>query len=182
MTPTSDLLIPVSARDHRQGSETAPLTLVEYGDYQCPYCGEAYAIIKEAQRELGTDLQFVFRNFPLTQTHPNAELAAEAAEAAGAMGKFWPMHDALYENQRSLGRDFVLSLADTLGFDRERLAVALKKRRYRAQVREEFMGGVRSGVNGTPGFFINGQRYQQAWDLESLLRALRAAHPRRQAG
>lgn len=182
MDQYSELLIPVSARDHRQGNDDAPITLLEYGDYECPYCGEAYPVIKEVQRELGADLRFVFRNFPLKQSHPHAELAAEAAEAAAAAGKFWPMHDALYENQEKLGQDFILDLAGSLELDAKRLALDLERGRYRTRVREDFMGGIRSGVNGTPGFFLNGRIYQGSWDLKSLLRALEEVKPARRAG
>jgi len=183
MSPkNSGLLIPVSALDHVQGSETAPITLVEYGDYECPFCGAAYPNLQEVQRELGPQLRFVFRNFPLTQMHPNAELAAEAAESAALMGKFWPMHDALYENQESLSLEFILSLAEPLELDGQRLAQDLEKRRFRARVKEDFMGGVRSGVNGTPGFFINGVQYQGSWEYEALLTALKKVRTQKKAG
>jgi protein-disulfide isomerase len=99
---TARLTVPVSQRDHQQGPATAPVTLVEYGDYECPYCGEAYPIVKEIKLRLGDRLRFVFRNFPLTQSHPHAEHAAEAAEAAAAQGKFWEMHDSLFEHQQAL--------------------------------------------------------------------------------
>ena len=181
MSHPSDLLVPVSTRDHSQGDENAPITLVEYGDFECPYCGSAYSILKVVQQELGRELRFVFRNFPLTQPHPHAELAAEAAEAAGAQGKYWPMHDALYENQQKLSLELILNLGDSLGLDTKRFFHDLEKRHYLPRVREDFMGGVRSGVNGTPGFFINGMRYQAAWDARSLVKALRQDQSRREA-
>src|SRR2546423_12240032 len=117
---TARLTLPVSQRDHQQGPETAPVTLVEYGDYECPYCGEAHPIVKELQRRLGDRLRFVFRNFPLTNAHPHAEHAAETAEAAGAQGKFWEMHDYLYEHQRALDDEHLETYAGTLGLDVER--------------------------------------------------------------
>ncbi|MET0281995.1 MAG: DsbA family protein [Steroidobacteraceae bacterium] len=169
------LAIPVTAADHVQGPMDAPVTLVEYGDYQCPYCGEAYQVIKAVQQTLGSRLRFVFRNFPLNQAHPQAELAAEAAEAAGAQGKFWEMHDALYENQQQLGQPLIEALVEQLGLDAGRLEQDLQARSFQARVKHDFMGGVRSGVNGTPGLFINGQRYDQSWDEESLTAALLAA-------
>jgi protein-disulfide isomerase len=172
----SSLTPPVSAeRDHIQGPDSAPVTLVEYGDYECPYCGMAYPIVKSIQRALGSQLRFAFRNFPLRDSHPHAERAAEAAEAAGAQGKFWEMHDTLYENQERLGTDDLMNYAETLGLDTSRLAQDLADGAYRARVREDFRGGVRSGVNGTPTFFVNGVRYDGGWnDPDQFLRALRA--------
>jgi protein-disulfide isomerase len=168
------LAVAVSAADHAQGPADAPVTLLEYGDYQCPYCGEAYPIIKSAQQRLGNRLRFVFRNFPLNQAHPQAELAAEAAEAAGAQGKFWEMHDALYENQAELGPALIRTLAERLDLDAKQLEDDLESRKFQSRVKRDFMGGVRSGVNGTPGLFINGRRYDESWDEESLVAALLA--------
>ena len=166
---------PVSATDHVQGSATAKVTLVEYGDYQCPYCGAAYPIIKAVQKRLGAKLQFVFRNFPLTQAHPYAELAAEAAEAAGAQGKFWEMHDALYENQDRLGQPLIEELVEQLKLHADQFAADLEGRKFQARVKHDFMGGVRSGVNGTPGFFINGERFDDSWEEGPLAAALQKA-------
>lgn len=173
----TDLTRPVGEKDHKQGNAQAPVTLVEYGDYQCPYCGRAYPVIKAVQKLLGKNLQFVFRNFPLNDAHPMAEFAAEAAEAAGNQGKFWEMHDALYENQDQLGEDLVVSVATELGLDLETFKNDLRERKFKSRVKDDFMSGVRSGVNGTPGFFINGSRYQDSWDQESLLAALRSSMP-----
>ena len=164
---------PVTADDHAQGPASAPVTLVQYGDYECPSCGRAYPILKAVQHRLGSKLRFVFRNMPLTEAHPHAALAAEAAEAAGAQGKFWPMHDALYEHQQHLSGDTVLSLAEGLGLDLERFEADLGSGKFRARVKHDFTGGVRSGVKGTPTFFINGERYDGPWDEASLLLALR---------
>jgi protein-disulfide isomerase len=171
----SRLRLPVSDRDHRQGPNDAPATLVEYGDYECPFCGEAYPIVKRVQQELGDDLQFVFRNFPLTTAHPHAEQAAEAAESAGAQGKFWEMHDALYENQSDLSTEGLIRIATSVGVDKETLIRDLSSRTFEDRVYEDFMSGVRSGVNGTPTFFINGIRYDGRGDFQSLVAVLRAA-------
>jgi protein-disulfide isomerase len=171
----SQLILPVSERDHSQGPATAPVTLVEYGDYECPYCGAAYPIVKEIQQRLGDRLRFVFRNFPITTAHPHAELAAEAAEAAGAQGKFWEMHDALFEHQRALDDGHLERCAGAVGLDVERFDREMEDRVYAGRVREDFMSGVRSGVNGTPTFFINGRRHDGSYDLETLLAAIEAA-------
>ena len=162
-------------RDHIQGSETAPVTLVEYGDYQCPYCGMAYPIVKSLQRALGPQMRFVFRNFPLRDSHPNAQHAAEAAESAGAQGSFWEMHDLLYEHQDALEDDDLIKYGEQLGIDTVQLARDLTDGTYAARIREDFRSGVRSGVNGTPTFFVNGERYDEGWnDPERFLQALRA--------
>ena len=170
-----DLTLAVGERDHSQGGAKAPVTLVEYGDYECPHCGRAYPIIKAVAKRMGDQLRFVFRNFPLNNAHPNAELAAETAEAAGAQGKFWEMHDALYENQAQLGQDLVMELAQSLKLDTTRFLDDLRSRKFQARVKEDFMSGVRSGVNGTPGLFINGIRFEESWDEENLLAALKQA-------
>jgi protein-disulfide isomerase len=161
-------------RDHIQGPPDAPVTLLEYGDYECPYCGAAYPIIKDVQARMGDRLRFVFRNFPITTSHPHAEQAAEAAEAAGAQGRFWEMHDVLYENQKRLGDDDLRAYAQRIGLDLERFDKELAEHVHAPRVREDFMSGVRSGVNGTPTFFINGARYDDAYDVETLLAALGA--------
>ena len=168
------LSIAVGKDDHVQGPNDAPLTLLEYGDYQCPHCAHAYPIIKAIQRRLGAQLRFVFRNMPLKQVHPFAELAAEAAEAAAAQGKFWEMHDGIYENQASLGPELLLQLAHHLKLDIEMFEDDLKSRKYEARVKHDFASGVRSGVNGTPGFFINGKRHDDSWDEQTLTAALLA--------
>jgi protein-disulfide isomerase len=175
------LELPVSARDHSQGPATAPVTLVEYGDYECPYCGAAYPIVKEIQARLDERLRFVFRNFPLTQAHPHAQHAAEAAEAAAAQGRFWEMHDYLFEHQRALDDDHLLQYAGAVGLDTTAFAREMAEHRHAERVREDFMSGVRSGVNGTPTFFINGIRHDGSYDADTLLaaieRAERAASP-----
>ena len=171
----SDLTLPVSERDHIQGPMTAPVTLVEYGDYQCPYCGQAYPIVKELQRRLGDRLRFVFRNFPLTQIHQHAQQAAEAAEAAGAQDKFWEMHDTLFEHQRALDDKHLKEYAAKLGLDVSRFSREMTEHSYAVRLREDLMSGARSGVNGTPTFFIDGERYDGPNDFASLLRAIEEA-------
>ena len=172
------LTLAVSARDHTRGPAKAPVTLVEYGDYECPHCGRAYPIVKEIQHRMGAHLRFVFRNFPLQESHPHAEHAAEAAEAAGAQGKFWEMHDRLFERQFALEDENLLEYASELGLDAKRLGADLVARRFQPRVREDFRGGVTSGVNGTPTFFINDARYDGDWDVGSLLAALERAGKR----
>jgi len=163
------LSLPVSSnRDHIQGKSNAPVTLVEYGDYECPYCGQAYLIVKEIQQQLKDQLRFVFRNFPLTQVHPHAQQTAEAAEAAGVQKKFWEMHDILYENQQALDYYHLVEYASILDLDIERFNNDLFSHAYAGRVREDFISGVRSGVNGTPTFFVNGVRYNYSWDYETL--------------
>jgi protein-disulfide isomerase len=168
----AELTLPVGPRDHVSGPADAPLTLVEYGDFQCPHCGKAYPIVKAVQRKLGSQLRFVFRNFPLTKIHSEAEHAAEAAEAAGAQRAYWQMHDRLFERQFALDDEHLIEYATELGLDADRLRGELDAGTYANRVREDFMSGVRSGVNGTPTFFINGVRYDGRWDLEPLLAAL----------
>ena len=169
------LTLPVSERDHAQGPANAPITLVEYGDYECPSCGQAYAIVKQLQQRLGERLRFVFRNFPLTQMHPHAQHAAEAAEVAGIQGKFWQMHDLLFENQRLLGDGPLREYAEAIGLNGVQFRAELHAHTAEGRVREDFLSGIRSGVNGTPTFFINGVRYEGGYDLEALLAALESA-------
>jgi protein-disulfide isomerase len=172
---TTLLATPVSARDRIQGPVDAPLTLVEYGDYECPYCGRAYPIVKSIQRRLGDQLRFVYRHFPLTQIHPHAEHGAEMAEAAGEYGKFWRMHDLLFGNQDALEDEDLLTYAAQVGIEPQWAASALVAHTFAPRVREQFMSGVRSGVNGTPTFFINGVRHDGPWDEPHLLEALQLA-------
>ena|SRR6185437_8880719 len=167
------LRTPVLATDHFQGALDAPLVLVEYGDYQCPYCGEAYSIVRKLQDQFGASLCFVFRNFPLGEVHPEAEAAAETAEFAGANGKFWEMHDLLYENQSDLGQTLYVALVEELGLSASSFHAALKTGTYRERVRTDFVGGVRSGVNGTPAFYINGRRHDASYEFGVLATALK---------
>ncbi|HEV7609214.1 MAG TPA: thioredoxin domain-containing protein [Steroidobacteraceae bacterium] len=165
----------VGPNDHVQGRHDAPVTLVEYGDYECPYCGMAYPIVKRVQEALGDKLRFVFRNFPLTEAHPHAAAAAELAEASASQGKFWEMHDVLYEHQDALGPADLGRYIEELALDRAALKTALAGGAPHQRVRADFMSGVRSGVNGTPAFFINGRRFDGDWrDEEIFARALRS--------
>ena len=174
----AELTLPVGDRDHLQGPPDAAVTLVEYGDYECPHCGRAYPIVKEVQKQMGRRLRFVYRNFPLRDSHPYAQHAAEAAEAAGAQGKFWEMHDRLFERQFALDDDALIEYAGDLGLDVARFRRELAGRVYEPRVREDFRSGMLSGVNGTPTFFINGARHDDAWDVEPLLAALQRAAKR----
>jgi protein-disulfide isomerase len=175
----SRLRVPVSERDHLRGSlAAAAVVLVEYGDYECPHCAMAQPIVDAAGVALGEELCTVFRHFPLVQIHPRAQRAAEAAEAAGAQGVFWPMHEMLFANQPAFDDAALADYADALGLDLARFASELLSGAHEQRVRADFIGGVRSGVNGTPTFFINGARYDGAHDLHSLLAALRL-EPRR---
>jgi protein-disulfide isomerase len=170
------LTLPVSEdRDHIRGPADAPVTLVQYGDFECPYCGAAYPIVKDVQKQMGERLRFVFRNFPITTSHPHAEQAAEAAEAAGAQGRFWEMHDHLYENQKHLREDDLHSYAEALGIDVDVFDKELAEHVHAERIHEDFMSGVRSGVNGTPTFFINSVRHDDSYELETLLAALERA-------
>jgi protein-disulfide isomerase len=170
---TGKLAPPVGGSDHAQGPRDAPVTLVEYGDFECSYCGMAYSIVKSLQQRMGNELRFVFRQFPLSEAHPHAQHAAEASEAAAAQGKFWEMHDLLYENQHSLGDRDLARYAGEAGADSHAVARALEDGSFTETVRGQFMSGVRSGVNGTPTFFINGSRYDGAWNDEAeFLKAL----------
>ena len=170
----SHLRIPVTSADHIQGPDDAPVTLVEYGDYECPYCGLAFPNVKLAQKRFGDKLRFVFRHFPLTEAHPFAETAAEAAEYAGAHGRFWEMHDGLYANQDQLGLTLIFALGKALGLSDLGLRDTLAQRRYAAKIQADFLGGVRSGVNGTPSFFINGEKHQGSYAYDELAAAIDA--------
>lgn len=168
----SQLKIPVGPNDHVQGPRDAAIELVEYGDYECPYCGEAYPELKAVQQAMGDDLCFVFRNFPLGNAHPHAQRAAEFAEAAATIDRFWEMHDMLYENQEALDERSLVGYAKQLGFDQALIESALRGD-FAERVRRDFTGGVRSGVNGTPSLFVNGQRYDGPRDADSLLELFR---------
>jgi protein-disulfide isomerase len=171
----SGLRIAVSAADadHSQGEDDAPIVLVEYGDYECPYCGQAASIVKRLQAAIGKQLKFVFRNFPLTELHPHALNAAKAAEAAASSGKFWEMHDRLYASQDDLDLDSLRAYAEELGIDADEFERNFADRKTLERIEKDFEGGVRSGVNGTPSFFVNGVRYDGDWTSdEAFVRAL----------
>ena len=167
----SRLVLPINGRDHIQGPATAPFSLVEYGDYECPYCGGMYPVIKRVQKRLGEQLRFVFRNFPLTQMHDHAMRAAQFAEAAGAKGLFWEAHDILFENQRALADDRLFGYGEEIGLDAAAIEEAFAGK-FDQRIREDRSGGLRSGVNGTPTLFVNGLRHDGPRDIESLVKAL----------
>jgi len=169
------LAVAVNKKDHLLGNPRAPVTLVEYGDYECPYCGAAHGMVKLLQEAMGANLCYVYRNFPLGDVHPHAEHAAEAVEAAGAQGHFWEMHDAVFENQDALEDEDLASYAVDIGLDSNRLVVEIETDRYRARIEGDVGGGIRSGVEGTPTFFINELRYDGPSDPDSMLAALRGA-------
>ncbi|HEY5265722.1 MAG TPA: DsbA family protein [Acidimicrobiales bacterium] len=162
----SRLSVPVSANDHAIGPENAALTVVEYGDYQCPYCGQAFPIVQALQRAFADSLRLVFRNLPLADMHPHAEQAAEIAEAVGLQGKFWEMHDLLYENQRDLEAKALLGYAKRAGANVDEVVAALESGEPRTRVQHDLEGAIRSGANGTPTFFVNGERYDGSWAYE----------------
>jgi protein-disulfide isomerase len=170
------LTLPVSpARDHIRGPVDAAVSLVEYGDYECPFCGAAHPIVKAIQEQMGDELQFVYRHFPLTTVHPHAEQAAEAAEAAGAQQRFWAMHDVLFENQQRLDAPYLHAYAEALGLDVRQFDRELVEHVHADRVREDFLSGVRSGVNGTPTFYINGVRHDGSYEFPVLMAALQRA-------
>jgi protein-disulfide isomerase len=171
------LKVPVTAEDHIRGPKNAPVTLVEYGDYECPHCGRAHPIVEAVREHFGDTLRFVFRHFPLKEVHPHAEAAAEAAEYAGAHGRFWEMHDGIYENQDRLGLPLLFALAETLRLSEAALHQALVTGQFEPKVRADFLGGVRSGVNGTPTFFINDRRHDGPYEFEFLAAAIEARLP-----
>lgn len=160
----------VSRTDHIQGKKDASIVIVEYGDYQCPYCGAAYPILKEMMQKYGKQIKFVFRNFPLSEMHQYARPAAIVAEAAALQGKFWEMHDAIYGNQRLLSEPFLLELVEKLELDPHQFNVDIKKSELAAKVDSDFESGILSGVNGTPSFFVNGRKFNAgAEDLLQLM-------------
>jgi protein-disulfide isomerase len=160
----------VSKTDHIQGKKDADIVIVEYGDYQCPYCGAAYPVLKEMMKKYGKQIKFVFRNFPLSEMHQYARPAAIVAEAAALQGKFWEMHDAIYENQRILSEPFLLELVEKLELDPHQFNVDIKKPELAAKVDSDFESGILSGVNGTPSFFVNGRKFNAgAEDLLQLM-------------
>jgi protein-disulfide isomerase len=169
------LTIPVRKQDHDRGPMDARVVLVEYGDFECPHCGKAHEVLNRIQEEMGPQLRLVFRHFPLTTVHPHAEMAALAAEAAGAQGKFWEMHDVLFENQDALEDEDLLSYAEALDLDGEKFAESLKTREFLPRIKGDVQSGIRSGVNGTPTFFINGIRHDGSPEYPDLLAALRQA-------
>jgi formate-nitrite transporter family protein len=178
--PVTLLTSEVGERDHAQGAADARVALVEYGDFECPACGRAYPVLKEVQKALGPNLRFVFRHFPLRASHPHAGAAAEAAEAAAAQGRFWEMHDRLYEHQAALADDGLRRHARKIGLDLERFESEMRLHTHEERVREDIASGAASGIRGTPTLFINGTRYDGPRDRSSLVAALAraaVAHP-----
>ena len=167
----SRLLQPVSRFDHVLGPADASVTLLEYGDYECPHCARAHGVLAEVLERVGDDVLFAYRHFPLSQIHPHATLAAQAAEAAGDQDRFWEMHHMLFEHQDALENDDLVSYAKAIGIDFVRFAQELRGQVNLPKVRADFLSGVRSGVNGTPTFFINGERFDTAWDDPTVLLA-----------
>ena len=165
----------VTEQDHALGPATAPITLLEFGDYECPDCGNAYPVIKRLIAEMGPRLRFVFRNFPLSNVHPHASVAAQAAEAAAAQGKFWEMHDLLYEHQRELADIEMAKFALRIGLEIYRFEADLASERFSRRVTSDYESGVKSGVTGTPTFFINEVRYVGEKDYDSLRAAIETA-------
>lgn len=180
MSPSSNgwMRVGLTRQDHHRGPLDAPLQLVEYGDFECPFCGRAYVQVEELVQTLGDRLCFAFRHFPLAESHPHALIAAEAAEAAGVQGRFWQMHHALYEHQDALEADALVQYAKDIGLDVRRFSEDLAGHRLLPRVRRDFLTGVRSGVKGTPTFFINGQRYDGPHIASAILDALRTGRGR----
>ncbi len=169
------LKAPVTDRDHSLGPPDAPVTLVEYGDYECPYCRSAHQVVKALLHAMPGRLRFVFRNFPLTTIHPHAALAAQAAEAAALQGTFWEMHDALYDHQGALELLDVEQYAVAHGLDLDQFVADMASDEVMNRVKEDYRGGVRSGVDGTPALFLNDVRHHGSIDLDTLQTALEAA-------
>jgi protein-disulfide isomerase len=162
----------ISDKDHVEGNANATIELVEYGDYQCPHCGRAYPVVKNIQKKMGDKLKFVFRNFPLSEMHPDALHAAVASEAAGAQNKFWQMHDMLFENQNDLSDEALINYASEIKLDIEKFKTDFETPAFTEKVESDFESGMRSGVNGTPSFFINGKKYNGDWEENYLLEYL----------
>jgi protein-disulfide isomerase len=173
------LTVPVNiGSDHIRGSINAPITIVEYGDYECPYTGMAYPVVKELLKQFGDKIYFVFRNFPLNDIHPHAQHAAEAAEAAAAQDKFWQMHDYLFEHQKALDDRHLLEYAKKVGLDIDKFKTEMSEHICAPLINKSLKVGIDSGVEGTPTFFVNGQRYDDSWDLDTFSSFLKRSLPR----
>jgi protein-disulfide isomerase len=175
MAQRTHLAVPVSERDHIQGPDTATVTLVQYGDYECPYTRRSTWVVQAIQQQLGDQLRFVYRNFPLTEIHPHALHTAFAAEAADAQGKFWEMHNYIFHHQHTLEDADLEQFAGAVGLDMQRFAQDMAQRPFARRIEEDFQSGSRSGVRGTPTFFINGVLYPGSWEQDALLAALKEA-------
>ena len=175
MEQNEKLTVPVSERDHSQGPASATVTLLQYGDYECPYTRRSTWVVRDIRQMFPNQLCFVYRNFPLTAIHPHALYAALAAEAAHAQGKFWEMHDYIFHHQHTLEVEDLDNFADALGLDRQQFTRDLSDHHYLDRIKEDHESGLQSGVQGTPTFFINGALYRGSWEQEELLLALKAA-------
>jgi protein-disulfide isomerase len=175
-----ELTVPVNiGSDHIRGSINAPITIVEYGDYECPYTGMAYPIVRNIMKQFGDQIYFVFRNFPLNDIHPHAQHAAEAAEAAAAQDKFWQMHDYLFEHQKALDDNHLLEYAQKVGLvDIDKFKKEMSEHVYAPIINKSLKAGIDSGVEGTPTFFVNGVRYEDSWDLDTFSSFLKRNLPR----
>jgi len=170
-----DLAVPVTAVDHSLGSEHSPVTVVEYGDFECPICKQAAPAVKLVLERFGARIRFVFRHFPVESAHPHAMHAAQAAEAAGGQGKFWQMHDLLFENQRHLKMANLREYAQRLDLDMPRFIAEMDDEIYLQRVREQMEGGKRSHVRGTPTFYINGVIHDVSFGMHALMEGVEAA-------
>ncbi|MDB5215339.1 MAG: Na+/H+ antiporter NhaA [Myxococcaceae bacterium] len=169
----SRLTLPVGPEDHVKAGPNARVTIVEYLDYECPFCARAHVVVSEVLERVGDEARYAPRHFPLTQIHPHALMAAQAAEAAGAQGYFWAMHATLFENQHALDPESLITYADVLGLDVPRFTRELQSGEHLPKIQRDFKSGVRSGVNGTPTFFIDGERLDRGWDAFTLMQAIR---------
>ena len=173
------MTVPVNiGSDHIKGSIDAPITIVEYGDYECPYTGMAYPVVKDIMRQFGDKIYFVFRNFPLNEIHPHAQNAAEAAEAAAAQDKFWEMHDYLFEHQKALDDSHLLKYVQKVGLNTDKFKKEMSGHVYASLIEESLKSGINSGVEGTPTFFVNGVRYEDSWNLDTFSSFLKRNLPR----
>lgn len=167
----------IRACDHTQGSIEATIVLVKYGNYQCPHSASAYRLISQLQQQLGDQLCFVFRHFPILSLHPQSQRAAETAEAAGEQGRFWQMHHVLFEHQQALDDGSLVEYALNLGLDMPRFLQKFSERVYANRVRSDLLSGIAGGVTGTPTFFINGLRLKDSWSLDILLAEIEKVRP-----
>jgi protein-disulfide isomerase len=163
-----DLISNISEADHSWGNPDAPIILVEYGDFQCPHCGRAFPIVKRIKEQMSEQVKVVYRHFPLSKIHPHAKPAAVAAEAADRQGEFWRMHDMIFEHQKWLNNNSLLEYANTLGLVPDQFTDDLGDPELFKKVENDFMSGLRSGVNATPCFFINGVHFTESWEEDGL--------------
>jgi protein-disulfide isomerase len=166
------LTLPITERDHLLGPAEATITLLEYGDYECPTCEIAYPIVKQVLKEMGSAVRFAFRNFPVSSVHPHAAVAAQAAEAAAAQKKFWPMHDILYEHQKDLADHDITHFALLIGLEMYRFDSDISSERFVKRVTEDYESGQSSGVKKTPTFFVNGRKYVGKLDVQEMIQML----------